>query len=240
MNSVSKYKKELKLEPIIAGKAPNLSQLNAGHKKYIYKLRRIEISHVNQVWSTDITYIKVEGSNVYLAAIIVWYSKAILAHSISNTMDAAFVTSVLNEAIRKHGKPEIFNTDQSFQYTSNDHTDILRENRIEISMDGKGRATNNICIERFWRSEKCEIVCLFNFESRKHLKESINKYICFYNFERYHEFLGYLKPMDVYNQKLLDPKIKGRKRKKSLSTSFSWGDILEEIFTYHTICVTMY
>ncbi|MCX5773036.1 MAG: IS3 family transposase [Fusobacteria bacterium] len=201
VNTISKYRKELKLEPILAVKAPNLSQPNAAHKKYSYKLRGIEISHINQVWSTDITYIKVDGANVYLAAIIYWYSKAILAHSISNTMDTAFVTSVLNKAIRKYRKPEIFNTDQGSQYNSNHHTDILSENQIEISMDGKGRATDNISIERFWRTAKCEMIYFLNFDLMKHLKESFNKYIYFYNFERYHESLCYLIPRDVYNQK---------------------------------------
>ena len=126
------------------------------YKKYTYKLRGLNISHANHVWSTDITYIKIAGGMVYMAAIIDWHSKAVLSHRISNTMDVQLVMSVLNDALAKYPHPEIFNTDQGSQYTSEIHTQRLKNLGITISMDGRGRATDNICIERFWRSAKVE------------------------------------------------------------------------------------
>jgi len=138
---------------------PNTTVANKEHYKYPYLLKdfrdyagRIVIEKTNQVWSTDITYIKLEKGFVYLAAIIDWYSKKILSWKLSNTMDISLVKSVLNEALVLYPKPEIFNTDQGSQYTSKAHTDILKKHNIKISMDGVGRATDNICIERFWRS----------------------------------------------------------------------------------------
>jgi len=155
-NTVQKYRKELGLRAVLAVKSPNTSLANKEHPIHSYKLKGIEITRANQVWSTDITYIKIKGGFVYLAAIIDWYSKAVLSWRISNTMDTDLVMSVLNEALLLYGKPEIFNTDQGSQYTSYIHTQTLKDKGITISMDGKGRATDNICIERFWRSAKVE------------------------------------------------------------------------------------
>ena len=140
---------------------PKTTVANKEHYKYEYLLKefrneagQIIIDRANKVWSTDITYIKLEKGFVYLAAIIDWHSKRILSWKLSNTMDIALVTDVLKEALVLHPKPEIFNTDQGSQYTSKAHTDILKKHNIQISMDGVGRATDNICIERFWRSIK--------------------------------------------------------------------------------------
>ena len=198
VNSVQKYRKELGLKAILAVRTPNLSEPIKEHKKYTYKLRGINISRVNQVWSTDITYIRLKGGMVYLAAIIDWHSKAVLSWSISNTMDSHLVMGVLNEALMKHEHPEIFNTDQGSQYTSHIHTDTLKEKGITISMDGKGRATDNICIERFWRSAKCERIYLNEYNTLTELKDDVGSYIDFYNHRRFHETLGYKKPMNVY------------------------------------------
>jgi putative transposase len=200
VNSVQKYRKELGLKAVLAVRSPNLSEPNKAHKKYSYKLRGVNISSVNQVWSTDITYIKIKGGMVYLAAIIDWHSKAVLSWSISNTMDSHLVMGVLNEALRKYDQPEIFNTDQGSQYTSHIHTDALKEKGITISMDGKGRATDNICIERFWRSAKCERIYLNEYNTLIELKDDVKSYIDFYNHRRFHETLGYKKPMDIYNE----------------------------------------
>lgn len=161
LNSVATYRKELGLKAVLAVKQASLTQPNKEHKKYSYKLRGLAISHANQVWSTDITYIKINGGMVYLAAVIDWHSKAVLSHKISNTMDCALVMNVLDSALNSYGKPEIFNTDQGSQYTSEVHTQKLKKNNIIISMDGKGRATDNICIERFWRSAKCDPISQF-------------------------------------------------------------------------------
>ena len=139
---------------------------------------------------------------VYFAAIIDWHSKAVLSHKISNTMDTTRVMNVLNNALEKYGSPEIFNTDQGSQYTSELHTARLKKEGIIISMDGKGRATDNICIERFWRSAKCECIYLNEYDSISHLKEDVNDYIAFYNYTRSHQTLSYKKPMDVYKESM--------------------------------------
>ena len=197
-NTVQKYRKELGLRAILAVRAPNTSLGNKQHPIYSYKLKGLDITRANQVWSTDITYIRIKGGFVYLAAIIDWYSKAVLSWRVSNTMDTDLVMSVLNEALSLYGKPEIFNTDQGSQYTSYIHTDTLKQNGITISMDGKGRATDNICIERFWRSAKVEKIYLNEYERVSILKEDIKEYINFYNHKRFHETLKYKKPMNVY------------------------------------------
>jgi len=201
-NTVREYRKQLGLRAILAVRAPNTSWANIQHPKHSYKLRGLDIVRANQVWSTDITYIKIKGGMVYMAAIIDWYSKAILSWRISNTMDTDLVMGVLNEALSLYGKPEIFNTDQGSQYTSYIHTQTLKDNDIIISMDGKGRATDNICIERFWRSAKVEKIYLNEYEKVSVLKSDVKDYIEFYNHRRFHETLKYKKPMNVYYDSL--------------------------------------
>ena len=199
LTTVETYRKELGLRAVLAVREPLcLTQPNIAHPKYSYKLRGIDIVRANQVWSTDITYVKIAGGMVYLAAVIDWYSKAVLSWCISNTMDTALVMDVLNMALLKYGKPEIFNTDQGSQYTSYIHTQKLRDNGITISMDGKGRATDNIVIERFWRSAKVERIYLNQYNTIKELKEDVADYMQFYNYRRFHETLDYKKPMNIY------------------------------------------
>jgi putative transposase len=197
-NTVLTYRKQLGLKAVLAVRPPNTSWANKAHPKYSYKLRGLDIIRANQVWSTDITYIKIKGGMVYLAAIIDWYSKAVLSWRISNTMDTDLVMGVLNEALSLYGKPEIFNTDQGSQYTSYIHTQTLKDNGITISMDGKGRATDNICIERFWRSAKVEKIYLNEYFKISVLKDDVKDYMEFYNYRRFHETLDYKKPMNVY------------------------------------------
>jgi len=201
-NTVLAYRKELGLQAILAVRPPNTSWADKQHPKYSYKLRGLDIVRANQVWSTDITYIKIKGGMVYLAAVIDWYSKAVLSWRISNTMDTDLVMGVLNEALSLYGKPEIFNTDQGSQYTSHIHTQTLKDNGITISMDGKGRATDNICIERFWRSAKVEKIYLNEYDRVSVLKSDISDYMEFYNYRRFHETLKYKKPMNVYFESL--------------------------------------
>ena len=201
-NTVAAYRKEAGFKAVLAVRPIHLTQPDKQHPKFSYKLRGIDIIRANQVWSTDITYIKINGGMVYLAAIIDWYSKAVLAWKISNTMDTALVMDVLHEALSMYGKPEIFNTDQGSQYTSHLHTQTLIDNGIIISMDGKGRATDNICVERFWRSAKCERIYLNEYSSIAELKEETKDYIDFYNHKRFHQTLGYKKPMNVYYESL--------------------------------------
>jgi len=198
INTVREYRKQLGLKAVLAVRPPNTSWANKQHPKYSYKLKGVDITKANQVWSTDITYIKIKGGMVYMAAIIDWYSKAILSWKISNTMDTNLVMGVLNEALSKYGKPKIFNTDQGSQYTSYIHTQTLKDNDIIISMDSKGRATDNICIERFWRSAKVEKIYLNEYFKVSDLKNDISDYMQFYNYKRFHETLDYKKPMNVY------------------------------------------
>ena len=202
LNTVHKYRQELGLRAVLAVKAPYTSKGNKQHPIYSYKLKDIDIAHANQVWSTDITYIRIKGGFVYMAAVIDWYSKAVLSWRISNTMDTDLVMSVLNEALRVYGTPEIFNTDQGSQYTSYIHTDTLKQHGITISMNGTGRSVDNICIERFWRSAKVEKIYLNEYERVSTLKEDVKEYIEFYNHRRFHETLEYKKPMNVYYESL--------------------------------------
>ncbi|MCP4553300.1 MAG: IS3 family transposase [Bacteroidetes bacterium] len=146
---------------------PNLSKPCPGHKKYPYLLRGLEINYPNQVWATDITYIKITGGFIYLSAIIDLYSRKVMSWGISNTQDTEFCIDVLEKAVKKYGKPEIFNSDQGSQFTSNDFTDKLKEYKIKISMDGKGRATDNIYIERLWRSLKYEDIFIKGYNTVK-------------------------------------------------------------------------
>jgi len=197
---------------------PKTTTANKEHYKYPYLLKdfrdyagRVVIEKSNQVWSTDITYIKLEKGFVYLAAIIDWHSKKILSWELSNTMDISLVTSVLNEALALYPKPEIFNTDQGSQYTSKAHTDILKKHNIKISMDGVGRATDNICIERFWRSIKYEEIYLNEYKNVKSLNRAIEKYMDTYNKKRLHSAIGYKTPNEVYYQAINNLDSQGEK-----------------------------
>lgn len=202
LNTVSAYRRELGLKAILAVRPVHTTVADDQHPKHSYKLRDLDINRANQVWSTDITYIKINGGMVYLAAVIDWYSKAVLSWNISNTMDKDLVMGVLNNALHNYDKPEIFNTDQGSQYTSHIHTQTLKDNGIIISMDGKGRATDNICIERFWRSAKVERIYLNEYNSIKELKDDVRDYMEFYNYRRFHETLDYKKPMETYHNSL--------------------------------------
>jgi len=212
LNTVARYRQELGLQAVLAVKQVNTTMPIKEHKKYSYKIRGLNISHANHVWSTDITYIKIAGGMVYMAAIIDWHSKAVLSHRISNTMDSQLVMSVLNDALAKYPHPEIFNTDQGSQYTSELHTQRLKNLGITISMDGKGRATDNICIERFWRSAKVERIYLNEYQSISELITDVDDYIEFYNYKRFHQTLDYKKPMDVYQESI---KLNQNKKKAS-------------------------
>ena len=201
-------KKAMKYMGIVAlYPKPKTTLANKEHYKYPYLLKdfrddagRVVIEKTNQVWSTDITYIKLEKGFVYLAAVIDWHSKKILSWKLSNTMDVLLTTGVLKEALGLYPKPEIFNTDQGSQYTAKAHIDILKKHSIKISMDGKGRATDNICIERFWRSIKYEEVYLNEYSSIKELQKAIVNYMDSYNKKRLHSAIGYKTPNEVYYQ----------------------------------------
>jgi putative transposase len=177
---------------------PNTSKAHPQHKIYPYLLRGVDIIRPNQVWSTDITYIRLPHGFVYLVAIIDWYSRKILSWRLSNTMDAGFCVDCLEDAIRAYGTPEIFNSDQGSQFTSDMFTSVLIENAITISMDGRGRALDNIFTERLWRTVKYEDIYLKQYDCVQHLLLGLTDYFVFYNEERLHQSLSYKTPSMVY------------------------------------------
>jgi putative transposase len=177
---------------------PNTSLSNKAHKVYPYLLRGLSIERPNQVWCTDITYIRMSGGFVYLIAIMDWHSRKVLSWELSNTMDCHFCVSALERVIRLYGTPEIFNTDQGSQFTSEAFTGVLKEHGIRISMDGKGRWMDNVFIERLWRSVKYEEVYLNEYQSVEDLRHRLGLYFQYYNNERTHQSLSNLTPAEVY------------------------------------------
>lgn len=178
----------------------NLSLANQQHKIYPYLLRGLVIDKPNQVWSTDITYIPMAKGFVYLVAVMDWYSRRVLSWRLSTTLDTTFCVEALEEAIEKFGCPDIFNTDQGCQFTSEEFTSDLKRNHIDISMDGKGRWVDNVFVERLWRSVKYEEVYLNAYDSVADAKRGIGRYFNFYNTERRHQSLEKQTPETVYNQ----------------------------------------
>jgi putative transposase len=177
---------------------PNTSKPHPQHKLYPYLLRGVGIIRPNQVWSTDITYIRLSRGFVYLVAIIDWYSRKVLSWRLSNTMDAGFCVDCLEDAITNYGVPEIFNSDQGSQFTSERFTGVLIENGITISMDGRGRALDNIFVERLWRTVKYEDVYLKKYDGMQDLLIGLTQYFLFYNEARWHQSLNYKTPNEVY------------------------------------------
>jgi putative transposase len=177
---------------------PHTSKPHPQHKLYPYLLRGVGIIRPNQVWSTDITYIRLSRGFVYLVAIIDWYSRQVLSWRLSNTMDAGFCVDCLEDAITNYGVPEIFNSDQGSQFTSERFTGVLIENGITISMDGRGRALDNIFVERLWRTVKYEDVYLKKYDGMQDLLIGLTQYFLFYNEARWHQSLNYKTPNEVY------------------------------------------
>ena len=168
------------------------------HIKYPYLLKDLKIERANQVWTSDITYIPMKSGFMYLTVVQDWFSRKILSWRLSNTMDLHFCTEALEEAIIRYGNPEIFNTDQGAQYTSEKFLNILKENEIKISMDGKGRYLDNIMNERFWRTLKYEQIYLNRFEDVMELRRSLLNWINYYNAKRLHQKLDYRTPDEIY------------------------------------------
>ena len=176
---------------------PKLSAPGEGHKIYPYLLSGVEVTRVNQVWSTDITYIRMAQGFVYLVAVMDWFSRYVLSWSLSLTMELDFCVEALKRALRR-GRPEIFNSDQGSQFTSEKFTGELQARQIAISMDGRGRCMDNIFIERLWRSLKYEEVYLKDYSSVTEARASLESYIRFYNQERLHQSLDYRTPAALY------------------------------------------
>ena len=184
----------------LAGMAPgpHTSRPHPAHKIYPYLLRGVPVVRPNQVWSTDMTYIRLAHGFAYLVAIIDWYSRRVLSWRISNSMESVCGVDCLEEAVRTHGKPEMFNSDQGAQFTSDAFTGVLKREGVVISMDGRGRAFDNIFVERLWRSVKHEDVYLKGYASMGELMVGLAAYFAFYNDERPHQSLGQQTPDVVY------------------------------------------
>jgi len=211
---------------------PNTSKPAAAHKIYPYLLGRISIERVNQVWCADVTYIPMPRGFLYLVVIMDWVSRAVLAWRLSNTLGAEFCVEALEEALSLHGRPEIFNTDQGSQFTSDDFTGTLERHGITISMDGKGRYMDNIFVERLWRSLKYEEVYLHAYASVAESKVGIGSWLGFYNEERQHQSLGYRTPLQAYQAQC--PWICGR---SASPTGYAFAHIPTGTPTSHRIDV---
>ena len=188
---------------------PWLSKPAKDHKKYPYLLKDVVIERPDHVWSTDITYIRLKGGFIYLVAIMDWHSRYVLSWEVSTTLDAEFCIRALERALSL-SSPDIFNSDQGSQFTSVEFTGRLEKLGVAISMDGRGRAMDNIFVERLWRTVKYEEVYLKSYETVKEARESLARYFHFYNTERLHQALGYLTPQEIY--------FKERKIRKGLET----------------------
>jgi putative transposase len=183
---------------------PNTSRPAPGHKIYPYLLRGLKVDRPNQVWATDLTYIPMARGFVYLVAVVDWFSRRVLSHRVSITMDADFCVEALQEALAKYGKPEIFNSDQGSQFTSEAFTDVLKAHEIDISMDGKGAWRDNVFVERIWKSVKYEEVYLHAYDSVGQARTSLGRYLEFYNSRRPHSSLDRRTPDEAYfNQQQL-------------------------------------
>ena len=182
---------------------PRTSLNRHQHKVYPYLLDGVEISHPNHVWSTDITYIRLRGGFVYLAAILDWFSRYVISWRLSNTLDQYFCLAMLEEALL-FGKPAIFNSDQGSQFTALKFTDMLEDREIAVSMDGRGRFYDNIFIERLWRTVKYEEVYLRDYQTVSDAYMGLGNFFRFYNYDRVHQSLGYRVPAEVYRGEKAD------------------------------------
>lgn len=184
---------------------PSTSRPHPEHVTYPYLLKGLKIERANHVWATDLTYIPMARGFMYLVAIMDWYSRYVLGFRISNTLDVAFCVDALEEALSRHGTPEIFNSDQGAQFTAKEFTDVLKAHQVKISMDGKGRCRDNIFVERLWRSLKYEEVYLHAYPEMSEGRAGIARWLCFYNEERSHQALGYRTPGEVYRASAMLP-----------------------------------
>ncbi len=206
---VSKLMRKLGLEAIYP--KPNLSKSNKEHFRFPYLLKGMKIEYSNEVWATDITYIRLKGGFIYLLAIMDWHSRFVIDFVVSNTLESSVFIETLKRSLEK-GKPKIFNSDQGSQFTAIEWLKVLEENGVQISMDGRGRCFDNIFVERLWRTVKQEEVYLKEYADVWEAEESLRKYFYFYNYERPHQTLNYQTPFEIYQK---DLKIKVNKGAKN-------------------------
>ena len=189
---------------------PNLSKPGKEHLKFPYLLKGVEITYSNQVWATDITYIRLKGGFIYLLAIMDWHSRFVIDFEVSNSLESTVFVETLKRAVEKD-KPEIFNSDQGSQFTAIEWLKVLAEKEVQISMDGRGRCFDNIFVERLWRTVKQEEVYLKEYADVWEAEESLRKYFYFYNYQRPHQSLGYKTPFEAYQTGLKNKENKGAK-----------------------------
>jgi putative transposase len=197
---VQRLMRQMGLEAIY--RKPSLSRAQPGHRVYPYLLRDLAVDHPNQVWSADITYVPLYGGYAYLCAVIDWHSRYLLAWELSNTLDASFCARAAQRAIAQHGLPEIFNTDQGCQFTAAEFTQPLLDRGVKLSMDGKGRALDNVFVERLWRSVKYEEIYLKSYCSLVDAHAQLERYFYFYNERRPHSSLADATPGETYRASL--------------------------------------
>lgn len=193
--AVQRHMREMGIAGISPG--PNLSKRNSEHRTYPYLLRGLTIDHPNHVWGVDITYIRLQRGWLYLVAIMDWYSRYVVSWELDQSLEITFVLAAVRQALEL-ATPVILNSDQGSQFTSPQYIELLQQAQIQISMDGKGRATDNIFTERLWRSLKYEEVYLHEYTSPRQARQGIDNYINFYNYERVHQSLDYQTPAEVY------------------------------------------
>jgi putative transposase len=177
---------------------PRTTQRCPEHRVFPYLLRNVEIVRPDHVWSTDITYVPMPRGFMYLTAVMDWFSRYVLSWALSVTLDGQFCREALLQALRHGARPEIFNTDQGGQFTSSDYTSLLKQEGIQISMDGRGRALDNVFVERLWRTVKYEEVYLKDYTTAREARQGLGEYFTFYNHQRLHQALGYQTPAAVY------------------------------------------
>lgn len=230
---IRNYMKKLGIEAIY--QKPKLSKI--GETKYIfpYMLKGLKIIKPNQVWASDITYLPYDTGFMYLYAIIDWYSRTILAYDVNDNLEKTFVLKTIEQAFSKYGIPDIMNSDQGSHFTSKGYVDLLKSNKIEISMDGKARALDNIMIERFWRTIKYEYLFLHDFETPKILWTGISNYIEYYNNFRTHQSLKYRRPMELYNINFYNKNIKEKTLFNETYDKFNYFKDVEKTFSKYSL-----
>jgi putative transposase len=217
---VRRLMRQMGLEAVYPRRKRGLSMPDSQHKIYPYLLKDVQIIRPDQVWSADITYVRMYRGWLYLVAVMDWFSRYVLSWEVSVTLESEFCISALRQALSL-GKPEIFNTDQGSQFTSNDFTDILKDAGIQISMDGKGRVFDNIFVERLWRTVKVEEVYLRDYQTVAEARYYLSRYFDFYNNQRLHQALGYRTPAEVYGVAVGTPVAL---RAPSVPTALTYGD----------------
>ena len=217
---VRRLMRQMGLEAVYPRRKRSLSTLEKQHRIYPYLLKDVQVNQPDQVWSADITYVRMYRGWLYLVAVMDWFSRHVLSWEVSITLDSDFCVSALKQALRL-GKPEVFNTDQGSQFTSVDFTEVLLDAGVQISMDGKGRVFDNIFVERLWRTVKVEEVYLRDYQTVAEARYYLGRYFEFYNHRRLHQALGYRTPAEVYPRAVGTPVTL---RAPSVPTAVTYGD----------------